>query len=222
MKLNFNLNDPIHCYLLGYFWADCYFGKPPASKGYGFSFEIKEEDFLNIWDLLKTLGFWKYRTRSRKNSTTKQCTISLCKQESMEFFKAYNFHKKLDGCKLYFDLSENMKMFFIKGFLDGDGSISLHKDGSFRVSFNGDINQNWDFLEDYFQVYGLKYAIYKKERISGNGKTHRCSVVEVLKNENKKKFCESLINSDIGLRRKMNVFYKWADLPRKMHSFYFG
>ena len=218
MKLNFNLNDPIHCYLLGYFWADCYFGKPPSCKGYMFSFEIKEEDFLNIWDLLKILGFSKYRIRSRKNSTTKQCVVTFYKQEYMGFFKKYDFHKKLDGCKLYFDLSEDMKRFFIKGFLDGDGSISLDKNGSFRVSFNGDINQNWEFLEDYFRAYGLKYAIYRKERINKNGKKHRCSVVEVLKNENKRKFCDSLININIGLRRKINIFYKWTIRSKKEYT----
>lgn len=209
MKLNINLNDPIHCYLLGYFWADCYFGKPPTCKGYMFSFEIKEEDFLNIWDLLKVLGFLKYRTRSRKNSQIRQCVVTIYRQEFMDFFKKYNFHKKLDGCKLYFDISELMKPFFIKGFLDGDGSLSLDKNGAFRVSFNGDVNQNWEFLEDYFKINGLKYAIYKKERVSKNGKIHYCSVVEVLKNENKRKFCESLIGSNIGLYRKMDIFHKW-------------
>lgn len=210
----FNLNQEECCYILGFFWADAYFGKGNRKNTYEFSFEIKTDDFLNVWDYLQNIGFSKYKTRKRKNSKNPQSRVRLYRQESLTFFEKYKFHLKNDGCPLYFDIADDMKPFFIKGFLDGDGSISLDKNNGFRVGFNGSKNQSWDFLEDFCNKRNIKFSIYRKDRISKHEthkkEIHGYSVLEPTNRENRLKLCKAL-DLNIGLSRKINVYKKYKE-----------
>jgi hypothetical protein len=206
-----DLNQEKCCYILGFFWADAYFGI--SSRGlYNFSFEIKTDDFLNIWSYIQNIGFEKYKTRKRKNSKSSQSLIRLARQKEMQFFKKYNFDKKNDGCPLYFDLKDEMKPFFIKGFLDGDGSISLDKNNGFRVGFNGPKNQNWDFLEDFCGKNNINFSIYRKDRIAKHEthkkQIHGYSVFEFTNIENRLKLCD-LLDLNVGLSRKIEIYKKY-------------
>jgi hypothetical protein len=209
--MTLDLNQEKCCYILGFFWADCYFGI--SSRGiYNFSLEIKTDDFLNIWSYIQNIGFEKYKTRKRKNSNNLQSFVRSARQKEMQFFKKYNFDKKNNGCPLYFDLKDKMKPFFIKGFLDGDGSISLDKNNAFRIGFNGSKHQNWDFLEDFCNKNNIKFAIYRKDRIAKH-KTHKkqihgYSVFEFTNIENRLKMC-NILDLNIGLSRKIEIYKKY-------------
>jgi hypothetical protein len=205
--MKFDLSKAEHCYILGYFWADCHFGL--CKNNYNFSFEIKTDDFLYIWPILQDIGFLKYTTRVRKNSTKPQSCIRAAKQAEMQFFKEYQFHNKNNGCPLFYKLIENMKPFFIKGFLDGDGSVSLDKNNLFRVGFNGNKNQSWDFLEEYCLSKDIQYALYRKDRKKSHAshtKDHGYSVFEFTNLQNRINLCESLNHINIGLSRKINIY----------------
>jgi hypothetical protein len=207
-----DLNQEKCCYILGFFWADAYFGKCKTKNTYEFSFEIKTDDFLNIWSYLENIGFEKYKTRKRKNSKNTQSHVRLYRQESLVFFEKYKFHLKNDGCPLYFDIADNMKPFFIKGFLDGDGSVSLDKNNLFRIGFNGSKNQNWDFLEDFCNKNNIKFEIYRKDRISKHEthkkQIHGYSVFEFTNIENRLKMCD-ILDLNIGLSRKIEIYKKY-------------
>lgn len=209
-NIKFDLENPSHCYMLGFFWADCYFGFNKVLKIFNFSFEIKHNDFLEIWPILENIGFTKFKTRQRKNSKIQQSGIRAAKKEHMEFFQKYNFHNKNEGCPLYFDLENNNRLFFIKGFLDGDGSISIDKNKLFRVSFNGNKNQSWDFLEHFCEKNNIKFSIYRKDRISKHPshkiETHGYSVFEFTDLQTRINFCKLLENINTGVSRKINVF----------------
>jgi hypothetical protein len=205
----FDLQSQEHCYLLGFLWADAYVGSCPSHKHYSFSFEIVEDDFLIIWPLLEKVGFSKFSTRFRKNSKRAQCCIRTATQDNLAFFIDWGFHKKDEGCPLYFHLSPAMRPFFIKGFLDGDGSISLDKNQLFRVGFNGNKDQSWDFLEDFLNDAGIEYAIYRKERKASHQshtRTHGYSVLEFTKLQDRVDLCNILSRHNIGLKRKMGVY----------------
>lgn len=209
-----NTSQAEHCYLLGYFWADAYFGM--NHLGYwSFSFEIKHTDFLEIWDCLQSMGFTSYSTRVRENSSNPQSAVHAAKQDDMLFFKRYKFHKKELGCPLYFTLSEEMQKFFIKGFLDGDGSVSLDKNNLFRVGFNGPKEQNWDFLEHYCNSNSIPFSIYRRDRDSHHDshkkKTHSYSIVEFTKAKDRLKFCDTLNHIHIGLSRKMDSYITYKN-----------
>lgn len=212
LNLNLDLSQDYICYLLGFFWADCYFGWSKPKNCYEFSFEIKNEDFVHIWDLLINMGFKKYHTRTRKNSLKAQSSIRLARQKDMEFFEQWQFNKKNLGCPLYFELTDEMRPFFIKGFLDGDGSISLDKNNLFRVSFNGNKEQNWDFLEHFCNFLNIPYAIYRKDRKaahSSHTKDHGYSVFEFTKMQDRIDFCKSIESISIGIARKLNIYQKF-------------
>jgi hypothetical protein len=207
-----DLNQEKCCYILGFFWADAYFGKGKRKNTYEFSFEIKTDDFLNIWSCLENIGFKKYKTRKRKNSKNTQSHVRFYKQEYLVFFEKYKFHLKNDGCPLYFDLKNEMKPFFIKGFLDGDGSISLDKNNNFRVGFNGPKNQNWDFLEDFCGKNNINFSIYRKDRMAKHEthkkQIHGYSVFEFTNIENRLKMCD-ILDLNIGLSRKIEIYKKY-------------
>jgi hypothetical protein len=212
-KFYFDLENSEHCYILGYFWADCYFGFSKKGR-LEFSFEIKTDDFVEIWPILNTLGFERYSTRLRKNSKKSQSCVRFAKQEYMEFFKDNGFLNKNSGCPLYFKLPEEMKMHFIKGFLDGDGSVSVDKNNLFRVGFNGPKDQNWDFVEDFCRNRNIKYVIYRKDRLANHfshTKTHGYSVFEFTTMQDRVDLCKSLSNINIGLTRKIDVFHKFKN-----------
>lgn len=208
----FDLNNEKHCYLLGFFWADCYFGR--AKKGHlEFSFEVKTTDFGMIWDLLKEIGFEKFTTRTRLNSINSQSCVRAAKQRHMKFFEENGFLTKDLGCPIYFKMSSEMQNYFIKGFLDGDGSVSLDKNNLFRVGFNGPKTQNWDFLEHYCKFNEISYVIYRKDRLSHHAshikKTHQYSVFEFTKTQDRVNLCKCLENINIGLTRKIDIYKKF-------------
>jgi len=214
--MNIDINQADSCYLLGYFWADCFFGATNIEKDYyNFSFEIKTSDFIQIWPMLQHMGFEKYSTRKRKNSKNSQSCVRLYQREQLSFFKTYNFHKKYDECTLYFSLTDEMKIYFVKGFLDGDGSISIDKNGLFRIGFNGPYHQNWNFLEHFCNTYNIKYVIYRKERVSRHEthvkNIHKYSVFEFTNRENRLNFCEIFKDINIGLTRKFKVFENYKN-----------
>lgn len=213
--MKFDLSQAEHCYILGFFWADCWFGinknasQRRKENSYGFSLEIKTNDFLKIWPILEKIGYKNFKSRLRKNSNNSQSSIRNAKQEDMAFFKKWGFDNKNNGCPLYFELTDQMKCFFIKGFLDGDGSISLDKNNLFRVGFSGNKDQSWDFLEEYCLSKNIKYALYRKDRKKyhiSHTKDHSYSVFEFTDLQNRINLCESLNHINIGLSRKINVY----------------
>jgi hypothetical protein len=205
-----DLNNPNHCYMLGYFWADCCFCYSKKSKGWSFSFEIKTDDFLNVWDILNNMGFEKFTTRKRKNTINAQSCVRKYRTADMQFFHYYNFHNKLNGCNLFFDLDDNMKINFMKGFLDGDGSISVDKNGLFRVGFNGHKDQSWDFVECFCKLHNIEYAIYRKDRTSKHEshvkKIHGYSVFEFTTLQARVDLCKILQQCKLGLGRKLQIY----------------
>ncbi len=210
--LNMDLSQPEIVYLIGYFWADCYFGFCKQKNKYEFSFEIKTEDFLEVWPLLQKMGFSKFSTRLRKNSLKSQSSTRNAQQHNMKFFQKWRFDRKSEGCPLYFSLLEDMKPFFIKGFLDGDGSISCDKNNLFRVGFNGPKNQCWDFLEDFCENQNIEFVIYNKDRNPSHishTKIHGYSVLEFTKLQSRINFCKLL--PIIGLKRKLNEYEKFKN-----------
>jgi hypothetical protein len=211
-KLTISLSQEEHCYLLGFFWADCFFGRDKTKNAFEFSFEINSSDFLKIWPMLKQLGFSKFKERVRKNSSKSQSNVRIARKLDMVFFEKWNFHNKNEGCPLYFELSNEMKPFFIKGFLDGDGSISVDKNKLFRVGFNGNKLQSWDFLEHFCNAKEIPFVVYKKDRQASHQshtKSHSYSVFEFTKLQDRIDFCKEL--PVIGLDRKLNEFFKFKE-----------
>jgi hypothetical protein len=219
-----DLNNPRHCYMLGYFWADCCFSCNKKNGAWSFSFEIKTDDFLNIWNILNEMGFEKFTTRKRKNSIQTQSCVRKYRSVDMQFFHFYNFHNKMNGCNLYFELSDDMKINFMKGFLDGDGSISVDKNELFRVGFNGHKEQSWDFVEHFCTTYNIKYAIYRKDRISKHKshikKIHGYSVFEFTTLQARVDLCKILQTCNLGLTRKLEIYenFKNNRLNAQPHS----
>lgn len=206
-----DIENPEHVYMLGYFWADCYFG---YNKDYlNFSFEIKTSDFIEIWPMLQTMGFESYKTRCRLNSKNTQSIVRSGVQKDLKVLESWNYQNKSENCIFYYTLSDDLKKYFIKGFLDGDGSISVDKNKLFRVCFYGLENQNWSFLSDFCNQYDINHVIYRKTRKSQHKShkkdSHSYSIFEFTKLQDRINFCKVLYDVNVGLLRKMDIFEKY-------------
>lgn len=208
--LNFDLNDPEVCYILGYFWADCGYGG--SSEGpITFSFEIKTQDFEKVRSIIFKVGFSKIKNRYRKNSPNQLSNVRAYRSKDMEFFENFGFGNRDDDCLLYYALAPHLRKFFIKGFLDGDGSVSLDKNGLFRVTFTGSFDKNWGFLKHFCENLGIRIKIYKKSRKAhhkSHTKEHHYSVVEIASLQERVNFLSSL--PEVGLERKMDIFKSFS------------
>lgn len=228
IKNNFtiNLNNPEHVYIMGYFWADCYFKVLKNLKGNkldkkykefirAFSFEIKTEDFNKIYYILKDIGFIKFTERFRKNSKNSQSCVRLRDYKKLKILEDNKYYDKFNGCPLYFNLSEELQKYFIKGFLDGDGSICINTGNLLTITFNGKINQSWDFLEDFLNKNNIDYNIYNKSRkachISHKKELHEYSVVGLYRIIDNVKFCKLFEDINLGVKRKIDVFAKFKE-----------
>lgn len=218
-KLNFDLEKPSTCYLLGYFWADCGFSADNLNR-FAFSFEIISKDMEKIYNYLLDMGFCKFKKRKRHNSIKELSVIRAARKADMIFFEDAGFHNRLLDCQLYYKLNENMKPFFIKGFLDGDGSISYDKNNLFRVIFYGGYDQNWNFLSHFCGQRQIPFKIYRKTRKSYHSShkkaEHLYSVFEIASLQGKVDFCKSL--PIIGLERKIDIFHKFRQCREAKQS----
>lgn len=212
--IEFDLENPEHCYILGYFWADAYFGKDSKNK-YRFVFEVKTDDFLVVWPILERLSFPKFFTRQRNNSINSQCAVKKYGINTLRFFQENKFDDKKNGCPLYFKLNKDMRKFFVKGFLDGDGCIYLNKKSNvLKVDFCSCAGQNWDFLKDFCNDLGVNFAVYEKMRPANHSSHkkafHRVSLFSFNRKNDTFIFCSTLDQCNVGLQRKFAIYRKFA------------
>lgn len=186
-------------YLLGYFYADGYLldvkNKYPI-------LEIIKSDCENILHCLNILNIkYTIKYRFRKNSKNEQACIRIsAKNLYINLFKNILSDKiEMDNVKKY--ISEKDYPYFLRGFFDGDGCISLPS-RSVRIYFYGSKNQNWSFILNIFDSLNIGYNHTINIRKGGK---HQSSFICVSRKYDCAKLFEYLYPNyiyDFGLFRK--------------------
>jgi hypothetical protein len=195
--MNIEINDKI-AYSLGFFWADGYINKKTKLIG----LFIKSEDFNQIENsLFELIPFKNKIVRYENNPKHKpQSGFHITNSPVYDFLFENEYHNKskVSPFKVLQLIPKNLHKYFIRGFLDGDGTIT-HK-RSYSVSFTGHYEQNWDWLIDFFNDFNIKTNYYKYE--SENGSLSRITIYNI---DNCIKFFDEIYPNnyfDFGLKRK--------------------
>lgn len=186
-------------YLLGYFYADGYlYDKRHKYVG----LDIIKSDSDNILKYLNKLNM-KYTIsyRFRTNSKNEQACIKIsAKDVNIELFRNILSDKvEMNNIKNY--IPESNYPYFLRGFFDGDGCISLTKNHN-RIYFYGSKSQNWSFILNIFDSLGIIYNHSINIRKDGR---HQSSFICISSKQDCAKLFEYLYPNliyDFGLFRK--------------------
>lgn len=200
------INTPEIAYFLGYFWADGCLGERQ------FSLELIEKDFMSIWPILQKIGFKNHHRRKRNNSQSLQCSIGCGQRKFVDLLFSLDCHNKSinSPTKILNIMPNDLKYYFFRGYIDGDGSICLSGKirKTCRISINSTIDYDWSFMENLAKE--LNITKFCTERKTRKNKTHKYSVITFGSKDSILKLGNYIYqNYDIdriGLTRKYNKF----------------
>ena len=209
-----NITLPEIAYFYGLMWADGHVGKNE------FRLEILDLDLKSIWPVLQKVGFTDYSTRFRKNSIRAQSSVRFYRQNILQYFHNFGYMNKSTGSadKIWEQIPENLKIYFIRGFLDGDGSIAIMKNNAIKMVFYGNVDADCSFLTHFCKVNNINYSLRQKARPSKNNKTHHYSYLDIGGKQSILQFGNLIYQNyeidRIGLQRKYHKFEQIRDMIR--------
>lgn len=201
--------SPEVAYILGIIWADGNIYK----KGYQNRIVIscKSEDLDLLKNIFLNTGKWAMSYHTQENRK-KQLTIGTSNKKLTNFLIENDYLAKSikSADKILSRIPENIKHYWFRGLVDGDGCFYINKPRYLRqFSVTAPYNQDWGYLEKLCNSMNIKYVIKRWKQLQ-RGKIHCSSVLritnklDILKIGN---YIYKNYNSDkIGLPRKYNKF----------------
>jgi hypothetical protein len=211
-KLYRCIDTPEMSYFFGLFWADGHVRNNKKGANEIIIHNLKN-DIDIFFKIFGSFGKWKLQKPKQAFLHGKPCGImqvmSIVDLKFKNFLVEHNAHIKSSGISptsLINLIPENLKKYFYRGFLDGDGNVySSLKHNKIKVAFTSTYEQDWRFLTDKFNEFNITYKIYK--RIYKNGKR---STLNICGYKNCEMFLNYLYegyeNDQIGLLRKYTNF----------------
>lgn len=204
-------------YILGFLWADGYIRKP-----YNITTTINIKDSIDIKNVFSRTGDWNFyeinRYDKRNNRKYKNFTITTSNKILVNFLLDHDYDKKsyINPYKILSKISTNLKIYFIRGFCDGDGCFYKNKSCN-QFTITGTYNQNWNWIEDVYNELKIKYSIilrmtaksgYSQIRISNKND------IDILGDF----IYQEYTNENIGLNRKFLDFSNIKNITVKRIS----
>jgi hypothetical protein len=187
-----NIKKPEIAYLLGFLWADGYIIRTEIRL------EIIKDDMENIKPILDSIGTWTYSERQRKNwKVISRATTS--NKRLIEFLKShdYNIKSKTSADKILSKIPNELKHYFFRGLIDGDGFIDSSR---IRTSISSNLEQDWSYINNLCYKLNIKGNNYKFKN------KYSYSTIE-FNGINAIKFCDYIYNDKFfGLNRKYNKY----------------
>jgi len=174
-----NINSKDVAYVLGFIWADGNIRKP-----YTISIVINGKDSEDIKNVFQKSGEWNYyyydRFDNRTNKTYKNFQIQTSNKNLVNFLIDNDYDKKslLSPTKILSKIPEEYKLYFFRGFSDGDGCF-YKKNRASQYSLTGSYFQDWTAVENLFNLLNITYTI----RYSSNKKSKYSQIRITNKND---------------------------------------
>lgn len=199
-----NVTEPEMAYLLGFIWADGYI------KKYSMGINFIKSDYDEIKNVFDKTGIWSCAIRNRQGRK-ESVDVRMSKKVFCDFLKSKGYdNKSYISPSLYYTLNANMRRYFIKGIIDGDGCFYISKNLKTRqFSITSTYEQNWQYMIDLCNELNIKYNI----KLTINKKS-KYSQFRILKLYDIKKIGDYIYhdNIHIGLNRKYLKFKKICSL----------
>lgn len=157
-------------YLLGFFYADGYASKKTKYRKttkdfidhYSVGIEILTSDSESIKYCLDKVGIiYTSSKRFRKNSPREQTAFRISAKEPLRDLFIHTCQNKNNPKKALEVISIEYHPYFLRGFFDGDGCISVSKRNKARMYFYGTYDFIWNPIFDIFQTLDIHY-IYQQ------------------------------------------------------------
>lgn len=199
---------PESSYLLGYAWADgCL---PTGRTGLIISTTPPDDKNLDIICPL-TSDNWKKTQVPSKNGWSDKITYRLNDTDlGHRLFELGYGPGRTTYPEILNKLPESLHIYWFRGLIDGDGCWyfnNKHKLRQFQITSN--INQNWDFVEEFFKNSNVEYTIDRRIVCEG---TKSRSNIRVFGHSNILRLGDLIYDTfredKIGLERK---YQKWLE-----------
>lgn len=219
-----NIKTPEVAYILGLLWADGYIFSNKVTKQYRVCIEGLETDLYLLLDIFYKTGKWNVNRRIRKNRKP-QMTIATGNKYLYHFLieNDYEIKSKHSANKILSKIPENLKHYWFRGLIDGDGSLYLNKKRSMsQFNCSSCRDQEWNFFTNLLKKLGIKrYTIRPSVKLKNLKSTNKISYYSDIRITNRKEIIKLLdyIYKDfsidnIGLKRKYNTFLEIKNYER--------
>jgi len=165
-RINFddfkNINKKEIAYILGLLWADGHVSfannkaKTPIVKH-----SSKTDDNQTFKTILQFSGDWNTFECNNIGSyakTPRKISINWVSSRVLgEFLIENDYRNKTNSPELILNkIPEQLKVYWFRGFFDGDGSVTIKNKGHHSIAFTGNKNQDWYFITELFNNIGIK------------------------------------------------------------------
>lgn len=152
----FNFKDPVFCYYAGLVATDGYIDY----KNNRVSVRVNNEGSYEVLTAIKKHFYFTGEVRTYHGNND----LTICSRDLISVLQSFNIEgsknsRSFNVCQLLL-LTEDCQRMFIRGVLDGDGNIHLHKSkytgkyvgGSFRISM-----KSLEFIENIIYFINTKF-----------------------------------------------------------------
>ena len=150
--------SPEVAYILGFIWGD----GAVRRDTHGIIIDIVGVDAKSIYNILFSVGKWKYREAQRLG---KQPSSSFTTYNAVmaKFLGENDYYEKSSKspCKILNLIPEENRHLFFRGWFDADGCISADRGKYFSVAISGTLNQDWSALKNLSLRLNCEFGVYK-------------------------------------------------------------
>lgn len=164
-----NVENKYISYILGFLWADGYLGHNIMKLS------IVKSDGEELIDIFDKIGYYKLTYLKERGKNKEKTEFKFCSAELQKIFNKYDFNNKSEVSpeKLLKIIPNNLKKYFYRGVIDGDGCFYINKKNyTYQFCVTSSYNQDWKYMIYLCENLGIsKYKINRISRI--NKKTNK-------------------------------------------------
>lgn len=208
-------------YILGLLWADGHIRQEKKLT----TINCSETDINDIQPTFLKTGDWLIskvikkthngkRVKNQKKLSTTTWDLFEILRDNDYIIKSYSSPKKILNL-----IPNNLKKYWFRGFLDGDGCIKLGKKYGVEIVFAGNYEQNWDFMVELCTELDISFSIDKRVLKKG-----RYSHFRINKKNDVVKICDYIYSGydNIGFSRKFKKYLNVVSYVKDKEKLYWN
>lgn len=166
------IETPEIAYVLGLLWADGYITK------YGPQINILEKDMDFLLNIFLKIGDWCIYSFQPSGKRQRQKLLRTSNKIIADFLIENDYLVKsgVSACKILSNIPENLKHYWFRGLVDGDGCFFFNKKRRDKgMSIGSRFDQDWEYMETISKKIGVNFRIERRKKMC-KGKEQKDSI----------------------------------------------